>query len=222
MLKDLLIFTRKNFVLKLMKINVFADTICGWCFIGHKNLNKALKNFPNIKFDIRHIPFQLNPDMPAEGILRDKYLEIKFGGKDYAAPMYENMKLKAKETGINLNLDKIKKTPNTVLSHLLIILSEQFNLQNEVKEKIYQSYFIDGFDIGDIDVLVDIAKENNIAENIFKEFINEKNIQNVTSKILVAKEKNISGVPFFEIGKDFISGAQSSIQLENTIKSNLN
>ncbi len=222
MLKDLLIFTRKNFVLKLMKINVFADTICGWCFIGHKNLNKALKNFPNIKFDIRHIPFQLNPDMPAEGILRDKYLEIKFGGKDYAAPMYENMKLKAKETGINLNLDKIKKTPNTVLSHLLIILSEQFNLQNEVKEKIYQSYFIDGLDIGDIDVLVDIAKENNIAENIFKEFINEKNIQNVTSKILVAKEKNISGVPFFEIGKDFISGAQSSIQLENTIKSNLN
>jgi len=222
MLKDLLIFTRKNFVLKLMKINVFADTICGWCFIGHKNLNKALKNFPNIKFDIRHIPFQLNPDMPAEGILRDKYLEIKFGGKDYAAPMYENMKLKAKETGINLNLDKIKKTPNTVLSHLLIILSEQFNLQNEVKEKIYQSYFIDGLDIGDIDVLVDIAKENNIAENIFKEFINEKNIQNVTSKILVAKEKNISGVPFFEIRKDFISGAQSSIQLENTIKSNLN
>ena len=222
MLKDLLIFTRKNFVLKLMKINVFADTICGWCFIGHKNLNKALKNFPNIKFDIRHIPFQLNPDMPAEGILRDKYLEIKFGGKDYATPMYENMKLKAKETGINLNLDKIKKTPNTVLSHLLIILSEQFNLQNEVKEKIYQSYFIDGLDIGDIDVLVDIAKENNIAENIFKEFINEKNIQNVTSKILVAKEKNISGVPFFEIGKDFISGAQSSIQLENTIKSNLN
>ena len=222
MLKDLLIFIRKNFVPKLIKINVFADTICGWCFIGHKNLNTALKKFPNVKFDIKHIPFQLNPDMPAEGILRDKYLEIKFGGKDYATPMYENMKLKAKETGINLNLDKIKKTPNTVLSHLLIILSEQFNLQNEVKEKIYQSYFIDGLDIGDIDVLVDIAKENNIAENIFKEFINEKNIQNVTSKILVAKEKNISGVPFFEIGKDFISGAQSSIQLENTIKSNLN
>jgi len=205
-----------------MKINVFADTICGWCFIGHKNLNKALKNFPNIKFDIRHIPFQLNPDMPTEGISRDKYLDIKFGGKDYAAPMYENMKLKANESGIDLNLDKIKKTPNTVLSHLLIILSEQFNLQNEVKEKIYQSHFIDGLDIGDIDVLVDIAKENNIAENIFKEFINEKNIQNVTSKILVAKEKNISGVPFFEIGKDFISGAQSSIQLENVIKANLN
>ena len=205
-----------------MKINVFADTICGWCFIGHTNLNNALKKFPNIKFDIHHIPFQLNPDMPTEGISREKYLEIKFGGKDFAAPMYENMRLKAKESGMNFNLEKIKKTPNTVLSHLLINLSEKFNLQNEIKEKIYQSYFIDGLDIGDINILIDIANQNNISENAFKDFINEKNIENVNSKILVAKEKDISGVPFFEIGKDFISGAQSSIQLENVIKSNLN
>ena len=205
-----------------MKINVFADTICGWCFIGHTNLNSALKKFPHIKFDIHHVPFQLNPDMPTEGISREKYLEIKFGGKDFAAPMYENMRLKAKESGLNFNLEKIKKTPNTVLSHLLINLSEKFNLQNEIKEKIYQSYFIDGLDIGDINILIDIAKQNNISENAFKDFINEKNIENVNSKILVAKEKDISGVPFFEIGKDFISGAQSSIQLENVIKSNLN
>jgi predicted DsbA family dithiol-disulfide isomerase len=222
MLKDLLIFIRKNFVFKLMKINVFADTICGWCFIGHRNLNTALKKFPKVKFDIKHIPFQLNPDMPSEGISRDKYLEIKFGGKEHAAPMYENMRLKANESRINLNLDKIKKTPNTVLSHLLIILSEQFNLQNEIKEKVYQSYFIDGLDIGDINVLVNIAKENDIAENIVKDFINEKNIELINSKISTAKKKNISGVPFFEIGKDFISGAQSSIQLENVIKVNLN
>ena len=205
-----------------MKINVFADTICGWCFIGHTNLNSALKKFPNIKFDIHHVPFQLNPDMPTEGISREKYLEIKFGGKDFAAPMYENMELKAQESGMNLNLDKIEKTPNTVLSHLLINLSEQFNLQNQIKERIYQSYFIDGLDIGDINILINIAKQNNISENVFKDFINEKNIENVNSKILVAKEKEINGVPFFEIGKDFISGAQSSIQLESVIKSNLN
>ena len=73
-----------------MKINIFADTICGWCFIGHTNLNNAIKKFPNTKFDIIHTPFQLNPEMPVEGISRDKYLQIKFGGKDYAASMYEN------------------------------------------------------------------------------------------------------------------------------------
>ena len=205
-----------------MKINVFADTICGWCFIGHANLNNVLKKFPNVKFNIHHVPFQLNPDMPAEGILREKYLEIKFGGKDFAAPMYKNMELRAKESGMNFKLDKIKKTPNTVLSHLLINLSEQFNLQKEIKDKIYESYFIDGLDIGDINILINIAKQNDISENVFKDFINEKNIENVNSKILVAKEKEINGVPFFEIGKDFISGAQSSIQLESVIKSNLN
>ena len=205
-----------------MKINVFADTICGWCFIGHTNLNNALKKFPKNKFDIHHVPFQLNPDMPTEGISREKYLEIKFGGKDFAAPMYENMRLKAKESGMNFNLEKIKKTPNTILSHLLINLSEQFNLQNEIKEKIYQSYFIDGLDIGDMDILINIAKQNNIPENIFRDFINKKNIENVNTKILVAREKGVNGVPFFEIGKDFISGAESSVQLENVIKSNLN
>ena len=205
-----------------MKINVFADTICGWCFIGHTNLNEALKKFPNLKFDVHHTPFQLNPDMPTEGISRDKYLEIKFGGKNFATPVYENMKLKAKESGMNFNLDKIKKTPNTILSHLLINLSKQFNLQNEIIEKIYKSYFIDGLDIGDVKILTNIAKENNIPENVFTNFINDRNTENINSKILIAKEKGINGVPFFEIGKDFISGSQSSIQLENVIKSNIN
>ena len=205
-----------------MKINVFADTICGWCFIAHTNLNVALKKFPNLKFDIHHTPFQLNPDMPNEGISRDKYLEIKFGGKNYAASMFENMKLKAKESGLDFNFEKIKKTPNTVLSHLLINLSKQFNLQNEIIEKIYKSYFIDGLDIGDVKILINIAKENNIPENVFTNFINDKNTENINSKILIAKEKGINGVPFFEIGKNFISGSQSSIQLENVIKSNIN
>ena len=204
-----------------MKINIFADTICGWCFIGHTNLNNAIKKFPDTKFEISHTPFQLNPEMPAEGISRDKYLQIKFGGKDYATPMYENMKLKAKETGMIFNLDKIKKTPNTVLSHLLIILSEKFNSQDQVKEKIYQSYFIDGLDIGDINILTNIAKQNNISEKVFRDFINEESIKKVNSKITLAKEQGISGVPFFEIGKEFISGAQSILQLESVIKSNL-
>ena len=204
-----------------MKINIFADTICGWCFIGHTNLNNVIKKFPDTKFKISHTPFQLNPGMPAEGISRAEYLQAKFGGKDYATPMYENMKLKAKEAGIIFNLDKIKTTPNTVLSHLLIILSEKFNLQNQIKEKIYRSYFIDGLDIGNINILINIAKQNNISEKIFKDFINEENIKKVNSKITLAREKGISGVPFFEIEKEFISGAQSILQLESVIKSNL-
>ena len=204
-----------------MKIKVFADTICGWCFIGQTRLNKALKAFPKTKFEIEHVPFQLNTDMPKEGIERSKYLEIKFGGKEFAQPMYDRMTEEANKENLNFNLDKIKKTPNTVFSHLLIKLAEQSNVHNEIKEKIYQSYFIDGLDIGNKEILINIGKEFNINADVINNFFSTENIEKVNSYILVAKEKKISGVPFFEIGTDFVSGAQSSTNLESTIKSNL-
>ena len=204
-----------------MKIKVFADTICGWCFIGQARLNKALKAFPETKFEIEHVPFQLNTDMPKEGIERSKYLEIKFGGKEFAQPMYDRMTEEAIKENLNFNLDKIKKTPNTVFSHLLIKLAKQSNMHNEIKEKIYQSYFIEGLDIGDKDTLVNIGKEFNINADLINNFFNLKNIEKVNSYISFAKEKEINGVPFFEIGIDFISGAQSSANLESAIKSNL-
>jgi len=204
-----------------MKIKVFADTICGWCFIGQARLNNALKNFPKIRIEIEHVPFQLNPDMPKEGIERSKYLDIKFGGKEFAQPMYDQMTNEAKKEGLNFNLNDIKKTPNTVFSHLLIKLAKQNNLQNEVKDKIYQSYFIEGLDIGSKEILINIGKKFNINEDTINDFFNPKNIEKINSYILVAKEKKINGVPFFEIGADFVSGAQSSASLESAIKSNL-
>jgi len=204
-----------------MIIKIFADTICGWCFIGQVRLNKALKNFPKTKFEIEHVPFQLNPDMPKEGIERNEYLEIKFGGKEFAQPMYDRMTEEANREGLNFNLSNIKKTPNTIFSHLLIKLAEQSNVHNKIKEKIYQSYFIEGLDIGDKEILVNIGKKFNIEEDTINDFFISKNIEIVNSYIVVAKEKEINGVPFFEIGKDFVSGAQSSSNLENVIRTNL-
>ena len=204
-----------------MIIKVFADTICGWCFIGQAKLNKALKNFPKTKFEIEHVPFQLNPDMPPEGIERDQYLKIKFGGKEFAQPMYDRMTTEANLEGLNFKLNNIKKTPNTVLSHLLIKLAELTNVQNEIKEKIYQSYFFEGLDIGNKEILINIATEFNIKESEINNFFNPENVEKVNSYIGIAKEKEINGVPFFEIGKDFVSGAQSTTNLESVIKANL-
>jgi predicted DsbA family dithiol-disulfide isomerase len=204
-----------------MRIKVFADTICGWCFIGQARLNEALKKFSKTKFEIEHIPFQLNPDMPKEGIERNKYLEIKFGGKEFAQPMYDRMTEEANKEGLNFNLDSIKKTPNTVFSHLLIKLAEQTNVHKEIKEKIYKSYFIEGLDIGNKEILINIGKEFKIREDLINNFFNIDNIDKVNSYIVVAKEKGINGVPFFEIGADFVSGAQSSTNLESIIRSNL-
>ena len=204
-----------------MIIKVFADTICGWCFIGQTKLNKALKNFPKTKFEITHVPFQLNPDIPKEGIERVQYLKIKFGGKKFAQPMYDRMTEEAEKEDLNFNLDSIKKTPNTVLSHLLIKLAEQTNVQNQVKDKIYRSYFIEGLDIGNKEILINIATEFNIKESEVNNFFNPDNVKKVNSYIGIAKEKKINGVPFFEIGKDVVSGAQSSANLESLIKANL-
>jgi predicted DsbA family dithiol-disulfide isomerase len=204
-----------------MIIKIFADTICGWCFIGETKLNKTLKNFPKTKFEIEHVPFQLNPDMPKEGIERDQYLKIKFGGKEFAQSMYDRMTEEANKEGLNFNLNKIKKTPNTVLSHLLIKLAELTNVQNQLKEKIYQTYFIDGLDIGEKEVLIKIGKDFGIKEDVINNFFNPDNVEKVNSYIGVAKEKEINGVPFFEIGKDVVSGAQSSANLESLIKANL-
>jgi predicted DsbA family dithiol-disulfide isomerase len=205
-----------------MIIKVFADTICGWCFIGQTKLNKALKSFPETKFEIEHIPFQLNPDMPIEGIDRNEYLQIKFGGKKFAQPMYDRMTEEANKEGLNFNLNNIKKTPNTVFSHLLIKLAEQTNVHNQVKERIYHSYFIEGHNIGDKEILINIGKEFNIEKEIINSFFSTDNIEKVNSFISIAKEKEINGVPFFEIGNDVVSGAQSSANLEAIIKANLN
>jgi predicted DsbA family dithiol-disulfide isomerase len=205
-----------------MIIKVFADTICGWCFIGQTKLNKALKSFPETKFEIEHIPFQLNPDMPIEGIDRNEYLQIKFGGKEFAQPMYDRMTEEANKEGLNFNLNNIKKTPNTVFSHLLIKLAEQTNVHNQVKERIYHSYFIEGHNIGDKEILINIGKEFNIEKEIINSFFSTDNIEKVNSFISIAKEKEINGVPFFEIGNDVVSGAQSSANLEAIIKANLN
>jgi len=92
-----------------MKIKVFADTICGWCYIGHSRLKKALEEFKDVQFEIEHMPFQLNPDMPKDGIERSRYLEIKFGSKENAQPMYDRMAEEANKEGLNFNLDTIKK-----------------------------------------------------------------------------------------------------------------
>ena len=145
-------------------------------------------------------------------------IDNRCGNKEISFNQIEIISRDYKKT---INLKDIKKTPNTVFSHLLIELAKQNNLQNEVKEKIYQSYFIEGLDIGDKEILINIGKEFNINTDVINNFFNLKNIEEVNSYISVAREKEINGVPFFEIGIDFISGAQSSANLENAIKSNL-
>ena len=206
-----------------MKIKVFADTICGWCYIGHSRLLKALSSFEKVTFDIDHGPFQLNPGMPKEGIHRLEYLKSKFGSKEAAQPMYDSMVTEAMKENLKFNLDKIQVTPNTCLSHILIKLAFNKKIGHQVLSKIYNSYFSKGENIGDIDILISIGKSQNIDEKeIIDSFSSDKEMSDINDSDGVARSMGINGVPFLEINnKTYISGAQSVTNIIEAIKVNL-
>ena len=206
-----------------MKIKVFADTICGWCYIGHSRLLKALSSFEDISFDFEHRPFQLNPDMPKKGISRLDYLIYKFGSKEAAQPMYDSMTAEALKENLKFNLNKIKVTPNTCLSHILTKLAFTKKIGYQVLSEIYKSYFSKGENIGDADILISIGKSQNISEKeIIDSFSSDKKISDINKSSNDARKIGINGVPFFEINnKTYISGAQSVTNLIQAIKVNL-
>jgi predicted DsbA family dithiol-disulfide isomerase len=206
-----------------MKIKVFADTICGWCYIGHSRLLRALNNFENISFDFEHGPFQLNPDMPKKGISRLDYLKYKFGSKDAAQPMYDSMTSEALKEDLKFNLDKIRVTPNTNLSHILTKLAFSKKIGHQVLSEIYDAYFSKGADIGNADILIEIGKSQSMGEKeIIDSFSSEEETNNVNKNDNIARSMGINGVPFFEINnKTYVSGAQSTTNLIEAIKANL-
>jgi len=206
-----------------MKIKVFADTICGWCYIGHYRLLKAVKTFKNIAFDFEHAPFQLNPDMPKEGMRRLDYVNHKFGSKELAQPMYDNMNTEAIKEDLKFKIDSIQVTPNTKLSHILTKLAFKKKIGHKVLHEIYNSYFSKGIDIGNADELIKIGKSKNINEKeIIDVFSSSKEINDINQNEAIARTLGINGVPFFEINnKTYISGAQTTANLIEAIKVNL-
>ena len=206
-----------------MRLKVFADTICGWCYIGHSRLLKAVGTFENISFDFEHAPFQLNPEMRKEGMKRLDYLKHKFGSKELAQPMYDNMTTEAIKEDLKFNLNTIQITPNTKFSHILIKLAFKKKIGHKVLDVIYNAYFSKGTDIGNTDVLIKLGKSQNINEKeIIDAFSSDEEINDINQNETIARSMGINGVPFFEINnKTYISGAQSTINLIEAIKVNL-
>ncbi len=192
-----------------MKIEVYSDTVCGWCFIGHQRLKKAIEKI-KASCEIVYIPFQLNPTMPLNGMDRDEYIEKKFGSAANAKPMYDHMVEEAKKENLNFNLELIKKTPSTVPSHILITYMKKYNLQEKVLFDIFHNYFIDGIDIGDTTNLIKIAANHGIkSEELNNQFKLKENITKIYQMDVSGREMGITGVPFFVFNnKVMLSGAQ--------------
>ena len=205
-----------------MKITIFLDTICGWCYIGHNRLFKALAEFKDKKFEVHYAPFLLNPNMPLSGMRRSDYLEKKFGSVDNAQPMYDRMTEQAALEDLNFNLNKIKITPSTILSHILIDLSKGLKEQKFIVENIFRNYFIDGHDIGNVENLIAIGVKNGLnKQKIEKTFETKKNIDDILKKNQSAQSLGISGVPVIALNdKIVIQGAESTELIISKIKQN--
>jgi len=203
-----------------MQIKMFSDTICGWCYIGKERLNQALEQLNISPSIVTNLPFQLNPSMPKDGMERINYIKSKFGSIENAKPMYDNMIMQGEQENLQIKLDKIKRTPNTVKSHLLVDLARKYKVENNVIADLFESYFTKAKDIGDEDVLMFIAKKNKLSTDEVKEYLNnEENIKKINKMDDVAREIGIKGVPFYIFNDQLsISGAQSVDHLIEAIK----
>jgi predicted DsbA family dithiol-disulfide isomerase len=207
-----------------MEIKMFSDTICGWCYIGKERLKQALREVGGNGIQVTNLPFQLNPDMPMEGMDRIQYIKKKFGSIENAKPMYDNMILQGQQENLEIKLDKIKKTPNTVKSHLLIDYAKLNKVENEVMDSIFESYFFKAKDIGDENVLLEIGKKHDLDIKGLEKFITQKeNLQKIDKLDTIAKQMGISGVPFYIFNdKISISGAETVENLTKAINKSLN
>jgi predicted DsbA family dithiol-disulfide isomerase len=207
-----------------MEIKMFSDTICGWCYIGKERLKQALREVGGNSIQVTNLPFQLNPDMPMEGMDRIQYIKKKFGSIENAKPMYDNMILQGQQENLEIKLDKIKKTPNTVKSHLLIDYAKLNKVENEVMDSIFESYFFKAKDIGDENVLLEIGKKHDLDIKGLEKFITQKeNLQKIDKLDTIAKQMGISGVPFYIFNdKISISGAETVENLSKAINKSLN
>ena len=207
-----------------MEIKMFSDTICGWCYIGKERLKQALREVGGNSIKVTNLPFQLNPDMPIEGMDRIQYIKKKFGSIENAKPMYDNMILQGQQENLEIKLDKIKKTPNTVKSHLLIDYAKLNKVENEVMDSIFESYFFKAKDIGDENVLLEIGKKHDLDIKGLEKFITQKeNLQKIDKLDTIAKQMGISGVPFYIFNdKISISGAETVENLTKAINKSLN
>ena len=200
----------------MIELDIFSDTVCPWCYIGKKRLENALNKYKNLVIKQTWRPFQLNPGMPPDGMDRQEYLISKFGSSDAAKTVYENIYEEGVKEGINFNFDLIEVTPNSFNSHRLLALAYNANIQEKVLDDLFESYFLHGKDIGDPNILLQIAIKHNINAEEFKSYLSDQeNIEPLANEAIQAKKMGINSVPTFIVNKQIvINGAQTSENFE--------
>ncbi len=204
----------------MVKLDIISDPICPWCYIGKANLDKALEAVPDHPFAMEWHPFQLNPDMPAGGMDRRAYLETKFGGKEGALRAYAPVVEYAEKAGLTINLDAMKVTPNTIDAHRLIHWAGIEQRQTLVVDLLFKAYFVDGRDIGDHEVLSDIADTAEMdAAVVSKLLASDNDVDDIRQRDAHSRQMGVNSVPTFIVAQSHaVPGAQPPEVWANVIK----
>ncbi|SEO29229.1 Predicted dithiol-disulfide isomerase, DsbA family [Salinihabitans flavidus] len=194
----------------MIKLDIMSDPICPWCYIGKALLEQALAAEPDPPFAIEWHPFQLNPEMPPEGMDRRAYLEAKFGGREAAVKTYAQIAQKAEEAGLSLDFGAIARTPNTIDAHRLIHWAGIEGRQQDVVDALFRAYFEEGRDIGEHDTLADIADAAGMdAAAVRRLLTSDADVEEIRTRDAQAREMGVTAVPTFIVaGQHAVPGAQ--------------
>jgi len=192
-----------------MRIDIYSDIVCPWCYVGKRRLERALTS---VGTDVHVIwrPFQLNPTMPSDGMDRTTYLKAKFGSLEAFGRMEEQLLAAGTDEQIPFAFEKIQLTPNTFAAHRLVWHAAQQGKQDGVVENLFRAYFLEGNNIGDLKILTHVAAEAGLDRTETESFLaSDKGAAEVKGEEAVGRRLGIRGVPYFILnGTISISGAQ--------------
>jgi len=178
-------------------VDVISDLICPWCFVAKRRIDRAASILGK-SLEMRWHPFQLNPEMPVDGLNRRLYRSAKFGSWEQSQRLDAQVAAAGKEVGIEFRHDLMKLTPNTFRGHMLLAaaLREGLEIQNRVAERLFQAYFIKGEDVGDPTTLLRIAREFGVSLlGQVEDFDSPALVSEVKEAERMAVSAGISGVP---------------------------
>ena len=204
------------------RIDVISDVICPWCYIGKRQLERAedLLEKNKLRFSVAWHPFQLNPDMPAEGVDRQQYRIAKFGSLERSRQMDQRITETAASVGLEFHLEKLTRTPNTVNAHRVIRFGAQKGMQDDVVESLFYGYFCAGADIGDAETLAELGHNGGLDnEEVLAKLASDEGKHEVLAGDETAHHCGIQGVPSFALqGHVLFSGAVPGEEMADTFR----
>ncbi len=193
-----------------MKIDVYADIACPWCYIGEKRLEQALSMRPDLKAELQWRPFQLRPEMPKEGVVWRDFEVQKFGGHEKAQQIFARVTSAGAEDGIDFRFDKIPVAPNTLDAHRLVLFAREQGREWEAVAALFAAHFTEGRNVGDLDTLVAIGEGIGLDSAAVRDYLqSDRNAEAVTESQEEAYSVGVQGVPFYVFDERYaLSGAQ--------------